>query len=1047
MLEGLGNILRKSVDKIKSAVFVDKSLVESIVKDLQRALISADVNITLVKELSEKIREEGEKYVKNIEKKEHLIKLLYDEIQNIIGGERKELILGKKETILFVGLYGTGKCVDGESKIQLGNGEIPEIRNLYRKYEETEEKEELKGGAIINISNKNLLLPSFNPYTGKIENKKATHIWKLRKNNLFEIFLDNGNDYSIKVTPEHPFFTIRNGIITKVKADELNQEDYIAIPREIEINGSNPNLFDDLKKLDLYVYLNPEESSKIIKDQNKTIKEIHKKLNQQINYCGLTSKIKRGILPIELIKDKPNMLKIKGRNDTKIITFPLFINSEITEFLGYIMGDGNIRNEYIQISNEDLEIIERISFLSKHLFNITPSIKKAKRTNKMYDIRIISGTLVKCLSIFGLKPGKKGKNLSIPNQILTSNKNAIISFIRAYFDCDSYPSKNRDIELTSESKILIQQMSILLQRLGISSTISKKTINEVFYWRLSIKSRNAEKYAEKIGYIIKRKRDKVENYKNIGIIQGCGSQDMIPIGKLLKEIRIQLGFSIGEIQTNAVYSYGIHEEKGLISREKLLKLFAYYKLKKNGIFLDLFRDIKSGINLKNKYTNSFLNGTLPYLKDSEMIDKVEENVMLTQKSKQYLESLNQINSEELINHLEMLATSNVSWIPIKYIKKIKNDKEYVYDLTVEGNHSFIADGFIVHNTTTISKLAAYYKKRGRKIVLLGLDVHRPAASEQLEQLGKKIEVPVFVDKSEKNPLKIYDKYKKELEKYDLILVDSAGRDALEDSLIKEIKEINKKISPTHTILVIAADIGQTARTQAQKFKESCNVDGVIITRMDSSAKAGGALTACKEVNAPVYFIGTGEHVGDIEQFNPKSFVSRLLGMGDLESLIEKVKSATDESSQKNMQRKLEEGKFTLADFAQQLDSMQSMGSLSKITELIPGFSKVKDKISDEMLGSQEQKMKNWKHAISSMTKEEVENPELLEKQTSRLSRIAKGSGTTTGDIRQLIKQYKMIKDLAKGAKGMENMDPSQMSQKDMMKLAKKFGGKKFMKFK
>ena len=350
-------------------------------------------------------------------------------------------------------------------------------------------------------------------------------------------------------------------------------------------------------------------------------------------------------------------------------------------------------------------------------------------------------------------------------------------------------------------------------------------------------------------------------------------------------------------------------------------------------------------------------------------------------------------------------------------------------------------------STTLAKLAAYYKKRGRKIVLLGLDVHRPAASEQLEQLGKKIEVPVFVDKSEKNPLKIYDKYKKELEKYDLILVDSAGRDALEDSLIKEIKEINKKISPTHTILVIAADIGQTAKTQAQKFKESCNVDGVIITRMDSSAKAGGALTACKEVDAPVYFIGTGEHVGDIEQFNPKSFVSRLLGMGDLESLIEKVRSATDESSQKNMQRKLEEGKFTLADFAQQLDSMQSMGSLSKITELIPGFSKVKDKVSDEMLGSQEQKMKNWKHAISSMTKEEVENPDLLEKQTSRLSRIGKGSGTTTGEIRQLIKQYKMIKDLAKGAKGMGDIDPSSMSQKDMMKLAKKFGGKKFMRFK
>jgi signal recognition particle subunit SRP54 len=347
-------------------------------------------------------------------------------------------------------------------------------------------------------------------------------------------------------------------------------------------------------------------------------------------------------------------------------------------------------------------------------------------------------------------------------------------------------------------------------------------------------------------------------------------------------------------------------------------------------------------------------------------------------------------------------------------------------------------------TTTISKIAAYYKKRGRNIALLGLDVYRPAASEQLEQLGEKIEVQVFVDKTEKNPLKIYEKYKKQLDKFDLILVDSAGRDALEKELIKEISDISKKIKPTHTILVIAADIGQTAKKQAQIFKETANVDGVIITRMDSSAKAGGALTACYESNSPVYFIGTGEHVNDLEPFNPKSFVSRLLGMGDLESLIEKVKSVTDEKQQKKLAQSLKEGKFTLADFAEQMNSMQSMGSLSKIKDLIPGFRKAK--IPDELLGIQEEKIKHWKSAISSMTKEEIENPEILEKQTSRISRIAKGSGTSTSEVRQLLKQYKVIKELASSASSMEDLsDPSKMSQKQMMKLAKKFGNKKMFK--
>ncbi|MBS3072394.1 signal recognition particle receptor subunit alpha [Candidatus Pacearchaeota archaeon] len=344
-------------------------------------------------------------------------------------------------------------------------------------------------------------------------------------------------------------------------------------------------------------------------------------------------------------------------------------------------------------------------------------------------------------------------------------------------------------------------------------------------------------------------------------------------------------------------------------------------------------------------------------------------------------------------------------------------------------------------TTTISKLASYYKKRGRSVALLGLDVHRPAASEQLEQLGKKIDIPVFIDKETKNPIAIWEKYENKLEKYDLILIDTAGRDALEESLIKEIQLLSKKINPTHSLLVIAADIGQAAKAQAQKFKTVCNIDGVIITRMDSSAKAGGALTACKEVNAPVYFIGTGEHVADIELFNPKSFVSRLLGMGDLESLLEKVRNVTDEKSQKKTLQNLEEGKFTLNDFYEQLKSMESIGSFSKIKEMIPGFGKAK--IPDELLGTQEEKLKKWKHAINSMTPEERENPEILEKQTSRLSRIAKGSGTNTGDIRQLIKQFKMIKDLAKGARGLESMDPSNMSQKDLMKLAKKFGRKKF----
>jgi len=343
-------------------------------------------------------------------------------------------------------------------------------------------------------------------------------------------------------------------------------------------------------------------------------------------------------------------------------------------------------------------------------------------------------------------------------------------------------------------------------------------------------------------------------------------------------------------------------------------------------------------------------------------------------------------------------------------------------------------------TTTIAKLANYYGKRGFKTCALGLDVHRPAAPEQLEQLGKQNKIATFVDKKEKDPIKIYQKFEKEIEKYDLILLDTAGRHTLDKELIKEIKDLHKKIKPTHTLLVIPADIGQAAKKQAEEFQKACDITGVIVTRMDSSAKGGGALTACNETKAKVFFITTGEKINDIETFNPSSFISRILGMGDLETLIEKVKSVVDEKKQKKLKEKLETGEFTMDDFYEQLKSLESVGTFDKLLGLIPGLGKAK--IPDKLLGTQEERMKKWKHAINSMTPEEKTNPEIIEKQTTRIQRIAKGSGIATSDVRALLKQYKLLKEFAKSG---EQMDLSKglggISKKQLQKLAKKFGKK------
>ena len=344
-------------------------------------------------------------------------------------------------------------------------------------------------------------------------------------------------------------------------------------------------------------------------------------------------------------------------------------------------------------------------------------------------------------------------------------------------------------------------------------------------------------------------------------------------------------------------------------------------------------------------------------------------------------------------------------------------------------------------TTTIAKLANWFAKRGKKVAIVGLDVHRPAAKEQLIQLGERNNLNVFVDLKETDAVKTWKKFEEELKGYDLVLIDTAGRHTLDKELIKEIKELNSKIKPTETILIMPADIGQSAKKQAQEFKQALDISGVIITRMDSTAKGGGALTACAETKAGVYFITTGEKINDIEIFNPESFLSRLLGMGDLQTLIEKIKSVTDEGKQEQIQKNLMEGKLTLDDVVEQSKSMSHIGGFEKIKSLIPGLGKAK--IPEGTIEKQETKISKWQHIIKSMTKEEKEAPEIFEKENSRVARVAQGAGVNNSDVRGLLKQYKMLKEMLKG--GIENMDMSKgINQKQLMKLAKKFGKKKMM---
>lgn len=209
-------------------------------------------------------------------------------------------------------------------------------------------------------------------------------------------------------------------------------------------------------------------------------------------------------------------------------------------------------------------------------------------------------------------------------------------------------------------------------------------------------------------------------------------------------------------------------------------------------------------------------------------------------------------------------------------------------------------------TTTTGKMAKYFKKRGHKVAMVSLDVWRPAAYEQLRQLGEKIDIPVFGNPKQKDPAKIMKEFEKEFKKYDVVIFDTAGRDALNEELIAELKLVNKLIQPQEVLLVMAADIGQAAEKQAQTFHETCNITGVIITKLDGTAKGGGALSACAITGAKVRFIGIGEKVDDFEEFDPKRFVGKMLGMGDSGDFARESKGSNDGRGSPGLEQEITE---------------------------------------------------------------------------------------------------------------------------------------------
>lgn len=366
-------------------------------------------------------------------------------------------------------------------------------------------------------------------------------------------------------------------------------------------------------------------------------------------------------------------------------------------------------------------------------------------------------------------------------------------------------------------------------------------------------------------------------------------------------------------------------------------------------------------------------------------------------------------------------------IKLVYDELVKVLGEEEKTVSLRSKSILLAGLFGSGKTSTAAKIARYYQKKGLKPLLVACDTVRPAAYDQLRQLADSLDVGFYGEHDQKDSLKILSNALK-LGGYDIVIVDSSGRSSLDDSMVREIQSLNSLLSRVseeyEKILVIPADIGQSAKEQAAGFSSALGITDIVVTKLDATAKGGGALTACHETGAKVLFIARGETPEDLETYDPKKFVSRLLGFSDLSVLLEKAKASVDEKQAKKMIK----GDFDLNDFYSQIESMQGVGSMSQILEMA-GLGKLTKKAPD--LDVQEGKMKKWKHILLSMTPVEKAQPDIIN--SPRIRRIASGAGVQESDVRILLNNY------SKSKKMMKKISPGKLKRGGLGSVFRQFG--------
>lgn len=333
-------------------------------------------------------------------------------------------------------------------------------------------------------------------------------------------------------------------------------------------------------------------------------------------------------------------------------------------------------------------------------------------------------------------------------------------------------------------------------------------------------------------------------------------------------------------------------------------------------------------------------------------------------------------------------------------------------------------------TTSAAKMAWWFSTKGLRPAVIQTDTFRPGAYDQAKELASRADIDFYGNPDSDDPVEIARTGLEETAEADVHIVDTAGRHALEDELIAEIKDIADVVDPDRSLLVLDGAIGQGAKDQAEQFDSAIGIDGVVITKLDGTAKGGGALTAVDRTGSSIAFLGTGEDIKDIERFDPDGFISRLLGMGDLKQLAERVERAMEGTGDEDDDWDPEDilkGDFTLRDMQRQMETMNNMGPLDQVMDMIPGFgggSGLMDELPDDIMEVTEERMREFEIIMDSMTEEELEDPSRIGQ--SRITRIARGSGTSEDRVRELLEQHRTMERMLGQFQGMGDSDMQRM---------------------